>query len=95
MKRNVSATCIYTYIFLFLTVSCQQSKYLNLKIKIIPMVLKHIFNVLIKGTRDTKIHKDQALPGTGSYFVPSGPKGRRERGSLEIAVISKFHPEGK
>lgn len=59
------------------------------------MVLKHIFNVLIKGPRDMKIHEDQALPETGSYFVLSGPKGRRARGSLEIAVISKFHPEGK
>lgn len=59
------------------------------------MVLKHIFSVLIKGTRDAKIHEDQALPVTGSYFIPSGPKGRRVRGSFEIVVISKFHPGGK
>lgn len=73
---------------------CKQ-KYLNLKIKIMSMVLKHIFNVLIKGTRDVKIHEDQALPKIGPYFVLSGPKGRRVWGSFEIVVISKFHPGGK
>lgn len=60
------------------------------------MVLKHIFNVLIKDTKGYEDpREDQALPETGPYFVLSGPKGRRVRGSLEIAVISKFHPEGK